>query len=126
MALSSMTGFARGHGVNGTYSWAWELKSVNAKGLDLRLRLPPGWDAVEGPARNRRARTLFRVALMTRRDAVPILRMLPSGKPVPTVPEHALRSRPILSSKILLRRVEADGALEHDRLRAWPRRKRHL
>ncbi|HMJ28086.1 MAG TPA: YicC/YloC family endoribonuclease, partial [Xanthobacteraceae bacterium] len=45
MALSSMTGFARGHGVNGTYSWAWELKSVNAKGLDLRLRLPPGWDA---------------------------------------------------------------------------------
>jgi uncharacterized protein YicC (UPF0701 family) len=45
MALSSMTGFARGHGVCGTYAWAWELKSVNAKGLDLRLRLPPGWDA---------------------------------------------------------------------------------
>src|SRR5215813_1559855 len=52
MALSSMTGFARGHGVSGAYSWAWELKSVNAKGFDLRLRLPPGWDAVEGPARN--------------------------------------------------------------------------
>ena len=51
MALSSMTGFARGHGVSGTYSWAWELKSVNAKGLDLRLRLPAGWDAVEGPVR---------------------------------------------------------------------------
>jgi len=51
MALSSMTGFARGHGVSGAYSWAWELKSVNAKGLDLRLRLPPGWDAVEGPVR---------------------------------------------------------------------------
>ena len=51
MALSSMTGFARGHGLSGAYSWAWELKSVNAKGLDLRLRLPPGWDAVEGPAR---------------------------------------------------------------------------
>ena len=44
MALSSMTGFARGHGLSGTYSWAWELKSVNAKGLDLRLRLPAGWD----------------------------------------------------------------------------------
>ena len=50
MALSSMTGFARGHGVSGAYSWAWELKSVNAKGFDLRLRLPPGWDAVEGAA----------------------------------------------------------------------------
>ena len=35
----------------GAYAWAWELKSVNAKGLDLRLRLPPGWDAVEVPVR---------------------------------------------------------------------------
>jgi uncharacterized protein (TIGR00255 family) len=51
MALSSMTGFARGHGVCGAYAWSWELKSVNAKGLDLRLRVPPGWDAVEIPAR---------------------------------------------------------------------------
>ena len=47
MALSSMTGFARGQGVTGSYVWNWELKSVNAKGLDVRLRLPPGWDAVE-------------------------------------------------------------------------------
>jgi uncharacterized protein (TIGR00255 family) len=60
MALSSMTGFARGHGVSGAYSWAWELKSVNAKGLDLRLRLPPGWDAVEGPARAAAAQVLSR------------------------------------------------------------------
>ena len=60
MALSSMTGFARGHGVSGAYSWAWELKSVNAKGYDLRLRLPPGWDAVEGPARNGAAQVLAR------------------------------------------------------------------
>jgi uncharacterized protein (TIGR00255 family) len=60
MALSSMTGFARGHGVNGTYAWTWELKSVNAKGLELRLRLPGGWDAVEGPARSRAAEVLSR------------------------------------------------------------------
>jgi uncharacterized protein (TIGR00255 family) len=60
MALSSMTGFARGHGVSGAYSWAWELKSVNAKGLDLRLRLPAGWDAVEGPARSGAAQVLAR------------------------------------------------------------------
>jgi uncharacterized protein (TIGR00255 family) len=60
MALSSMTGFARGHGVSGAYSWAWELKSVNAKGLDLRLRLPPGWDVVEGPARHSAAQVLAR------------------------------------------------------------------
>jgi len=60
MALSSMTGFARGHGVAGSYAWSWEIKSVNAKGLDLRLRLPPGWDAIEVPARARAAETLSR------------------------------------------------------------------
>jgi uncharacterized protein (TIGR00255 family) len=60
MALSSMTGFARGHGVSGSYAWAWEIKSVNGKDLDLRLRLPPGWDAIEGPVRARAAERLSR------------------------------------------------------------------
>ncbi|MBV8792188.1 MAG: YicC family protein [Pseudolabrys sp.] len=60
MALSSMTGFARSQGVVATYAWSWELKSVNAKGFDLRLRLPPGWDAVETPARAKAAETLTR------------------------------------------------------------------
>ena len=60
MALSSMTGFARADGVSGEYVWAWELKSVNAKGLELRLRLPPGWDAVEAPLRARAAEILAR------------------------------------------------------------------
>ena len=60
MALSSMTGFARGHGVCGSYAWAWEVKSVNGKGLDLRLRLPPGWDAIEVPARAHAAERLAR------------------------------------------------------------------
>jgi uncharacterized protein (TIGR00255 family) len=60
MALSSMTGFARGHGVAGTYAWAWEIKSVNSKGLDLKLRLPPGWDAIEPIVRSRAAEALAR------------------------------------------------------------------
>ena len=60
MALSSMTGFARGHGVSGPYAWAWEIKSVNGKGLDLRLRTPPGWDAIEVPVRARAAEALTR------------------------------------------------------------------
>ena len=60
MVLSSMTGFARGHGVCGPYAWAREVKSVNGKGLDLRLRLPPGWDAIEVPVRARAAETLAR------------------------------------------------------------------
>jgi len=47
MSLASMTGFARASGVHGAMRWAWELKSVNSKGLDLRFRLPPGRDALE-------------------------------------------------------------------------------
>jgi uncharacterized protein (TIGR00255 family) len=60
MALSSMTGFARGHGVSGPYAWTWEIKSVNGKGLDVRLRTPAGWDSVELPVRARAAETLSR------------------------------------------------------------------
>ena len=60
MALSSMTGFARSHGVSGSYAWAWEIKSVNGKGLDLRLRLPAGWDGIEIPARAGAAEKLAR------------------------------------------------------------------
>ena len=60
MALSSMTGFARADGVVGSYVWAWELKSVNAKGLELRLRLPPGWDGLEIQARNQAGEKLAR------------------------------------------------------------------
>jgi uncharacterized protein (TIGR00255 family) len=60
MALSSMTGFARSHGVCGSYSWTWEIKSVNGKGLDLRLRLPPGWDAIEPALRAIASETVAR------------------------------------------------------------------
>jgi uncharacterized protein (TIGR00255 family) len=60
MALSSMTGFAREQGVSGAYAWAWELKSVNAKGFDLRLRLPQGWDAVDAAVRVRASEALSR------------------------------------------------------------------
>jgi len=60
MALSSMTGFARADGVVACYAWAWELKSVNAKGLELRLRVPPGWDSLEAPARSRASEVLSR------------------------------------------------------------------
>jgi len=60
MALSSMTGFARSHGASGPYAFEWELKSVNAKGFDLRLRLPPGWDEIEAPAKKRAGELLSR------------------------------------------------------------------
>jgi uncharacterized protein (TIGR00255 family) len=51
MALVSMTGFADAQGGREGLRWRWEAKSVNGRGLDLRLRLPPGLDSVEAAAR---------------------------------------------------------------------------
>jgi uncharacterized protein (TIGR00255 family) len=60
MSLSSMTGFARASGASGPWRWVFELKSVNAKGLDLRLRLAPGFDRIESETRARLGRALAR------------------------------------------------------------------
>jgi uncharacterized protein (TIGR00255 family) len=80
MALSSMTGFARGHGVSGSYAWAWELKSVNSKGLDLKLRLPPGWEAIEPGVRARASEILSRGSVfanltVSREGVAPVARV---------------------------------------------------
>lgn len=63
MSLHSMTGFARVQGAVASFRYAWELKSVNAKGLDLRLRAPPDFDAVEIKAREKIAARLARGAV---------------------------------------------------------------
>jgi uncharacterized protein (TIGR00255 family) len=47
LGLASMTGFARAEGDDLGISWVWEMKSVNSKSLDLRLRLAPGFDSLE-------------------------------------------------------------------------------
>ena len=51
MPLASMTGFARAHGAHGQWRWHWEIRSVNARGLDLRVRMPEGFDSLEQPVR---------------------------------------------------------------------------
>lgn len=60
MSLHSMTGFARRDGSACGQRWTWELRSVNGKGLDVRLRLPPGLDRLEIPARTRIGERLAR------------------------------------------------------------------
>ena len=60
MPVSSMTGFARSSGSSGPWRWAFELRTVNAKGLDLRLRMPAPFDRVETEARARLAKALAR------------------------------------------------------------------
>ena len=51
MTVASMTGFAESAGGHGGLRWRWEAKSVNGRSLDMRLRIPPGYDALEPPAR---------------------------------------------------------------------------
>jgi uncharacterized protein (TIGR00255 family) len=46
-----MTGFAQGSGEKSGLHWQWEIKSVNGKALDIRCRLPPGFEALEAVAR---------------------------------------------------------------------------
>ena len=67
MTFASMTGFADASGSVGAMHWRWEAKSVNGRSLDLRLRTPPGFDAVEPVARKlagaRFLRGAFQIAL---------------------------------------------------------------
>ncbi len=67
-----MTGFARTEGVEGGLNWAWELRSVNGRGIDLKLRLPPGFDAMEAGLREEAGRVLRRgnvsASLVAKRD----------------------------------------------------------
>ena len=47
MAIASMTGFARAEAASGDRHWVWELRSVNGRDLDIRCRLPKGFDALD-------------------------------------------------------------------------------
>jgi len=51
MPIASMTGFARAEAVGEGRHWVWELRSVNGRGLDIRCRLPAGYDALDSVVR---------------------------------------------------------------------------
>lgn len=53
--IKSMTGFASLGGAEVPFSWTWELRSVNGRGLDLRLRVPDWIDGLEAGLRKRLA-----------------------------------------------------------------------
>ena len=52
ISISSMTGFARASGSNGTTGWSWEVKSVNGRALDIRSRLPQGLERLDPAVRS--------------------------------------------------------------------------
>jgi uncharacterized protein (TIGR00255 family) len=60
MSVKSMTGFARSEGAHGLTRWVWEIRTVNGRNLDLRLRLPPGFDALEPRVREATAAKMQR------------------------------------------------------------------
>ncbi|MCG7394700.1 YicC family protein [Microvirga sp. ACRRW] len=60
MSIASMTGFAREAGVTGAYQWAWEIKTVNGRGLEVRVRTPSGLDAIGEEARGHILKALTR------------------------------------------------------------------
>ena len=59
-SLSGMTGFARVSGTHEEMSWSWEVRSVNGKSLDVRLRLPSDLSELDGPIRKRAAQGFSR------------------------------------------------------------------
>lgn len=58
--IRSMTGFASAKGERAPYSWGWELRSVNGKGLDLRLRVPDWLEGLEAALRADLAKSVSR------------------------------------------------------------------
>jgi uncharacterized protein (TIGR00255 family) len=68
-----MTGFARADGTHGDTAWHWEVRSVNGRNLDLRLRLPSGFDALEikarGLAQEKLARGNCTISLWVKRES---------------------------------------------------------
>lgn len=99
--LSSMTGFARDSGTlpDGS-SFVWEIRSVNGRGLDVRLRLPNGFDALESPLKEAAARVLKRgnvsATLTVKREDRGAARLTPD----PVALDQALRIALDLAARI--------------------------
>jgi uncharacterized protein (TIGR00255 family) len=137
MTIASMTGFAREAGVTGPYQWAWEIKTVNGRGLEARVRTPPGFDTIGEEARSQALKALTRgqgqITLnLTRTATAPKVRLnrevlqslvatlgsleLPDGvKPASIDGLLAVRGVVEIEDEAL---EEGDGAALHDALRA--------
>lgn len=82
-ATASMTGFARVEGAIDGISWAWELRSVNGRTLELRFRLPSGWDGMEASWRDLATKSVKRgnvgANLTIKRDSQTSLQLDPTA-----------------------------------------------
>ena len=81
MTIASMTGFAREAGTTGPYQWAWEIKTVNGRGLEVRVRTPSGFDGAGEEARAQLLKALTRgqgqlSLALSRVATVPMVRII--------------------------------------------------
>ncbi len=82
--IRSMTGFASGKGAFGSFQWSWELRGVNGKGLDLRMRAPDWLEGLEPALRGEIGKRVTRGNLtlslrLTRVDAGADMALNPSA-----------------------------------------------
>lgn len=106
MTLASMTGFARSQGQDDHCSWAWELKTVNNRGFDLRVRLAQGTDAIEPLVRKMAAERVKRGSMSV---GLTVKRSTGAG---------AVRINRDLLKQILAvaKELDASGAIERPRI----------
>jgi uncharacterized protein (TIGR00255 family) len=131
-SVVSMTGFARGADALDAFAWTWEIKSVNARGLDVRPRLPPGFDQLEPMLRERVARACTRgsinIALDLKRSRAPtgfrineqaLAGLLALQAALgPRVDQAPPRLEALLGVRGLLEEAEPESAAGDDTLRA--------
>src|SRR3954466_5580448 len=113
MTLSSMTGFARTSFEVDGMRFSWELKSVNARGLEIRLRLPNGLDHLEAEIRTR-----IRAAIARGSCFFTLAREAEGGQPSLVLNEKAFES--VLAAARRLAAVEGIAMPSADGLLAIP------
>lgn len=76
--IASMTGYARAQGSDDRRRWVWEARSVNGRNLDIRCRVPQGFDRLENPARTavggrlKRGNVSLTLTITSERQAKPL------------------------------------------------------
>lgn len=85
MSPCSMTGYARIQGHDALLGWVWEIKTVNARGLEIRTRFPSGFDGLDIPVRDAVQKRLARGSVTISLGVTPVI-----GKPAFAVNETLL------------------------------------
>lgn len=131
--VNSMTGFASMTGQDATHSWVWEMRSVNGKGLDVRIRLPEGAETLEQTIKKTVARSCDRgtihATLRTKSSAASqgahlnsdaLQKVVDAALKAKSVAEASgLETRPASPAELLAIRGVMDGDTDQAEQTAW-------